>query len=745
MFDLNAKDGSVRKKEYKSPIPADKGTSRPVTGNKLDNRKHTDIHTRLMGHYQRELDRQFPNRVEMAIDADFYDNDQWKDEDKATLEKRGQAPLVYNVISSSVDWITGSEKRSRTDWKVLPRRKEGSKPAERKTQLFKYLSDTNRTPFHVSRAFEDTTKVGIGWIEDGHAAEPEDEPLYCRYESWRNVLHDSSATEMDLRDGRYQFRTKWTDLDIAQARFPKRRKVLEHSVDNSYDIAAVADLFGDDAMDSQEIALEQNVGGRRSDDLTSGFHRRRVRLIECWFLEPVMSRKLRGGEFSGELYDEKSPGHRKSVESGEAEVVEQIFMRMHVAIMCNTGLLYLGESPYRHNRYPLTPIWGYRRDRDGLPYGVIRRLRGIQEDVNKRASKALHILSTNKVIMDEGAVDDVDELIEEVARPDAVIEVKQGKRLDINNERELPQYHLELMSRSIGMIQQASGVTDELLGRTTNATSGVAINKRQEQGSLATAKLFDNLRFAKQVSGEKKLSLIEQFMTEPKQFRITNMRGKPEYVDINDHLPDNDIVSTKADFVISEADWRASMRQAQAEELIQLLGKLAPVAPQVVVVMLDLIIESMDIPNQEELVNRIRAATGQRDPDAEEPTPEETARAAKQAAMDQLNEQGLIADIRKKFADAAKAEAEAERIDSQTIDAVVQSQVKALDAAIAAIQNPEAAHAADHILKEAGLKSQSDKAEEAARQAAAAQLAQQAQAPAPHQAEPTGLEMPATM
>jgi len=733
MFDLNATDGSVRKKEFKSPIPADRAKrSRPTTGNKLDSSSLMALHGQLMGYYSHELDRQFANRVEMAIDADFYDNEQWREEDKAQLEERGQMPLVYNVVSGTVDWVTGSEKRNRTDYKVLPRHKEGSKPAERKGQLLKYLSDVNGTPFHWSRAFEDTAKAGLGWIEDGYAEDPDKEQIYCRYESWRCILHDSSATEMDLSDGRYEFRTKWVDLDIAQARFPKRKRLLERSVQHADDFS-VLDLFGDDAMDAQESSLEQGTGGRRSEEMT-GTARQRVRLIEAWFRVPVKTQKISGGQFSGELYDPSSPGHQSEIESGEAEVIEKVSMRMFVAIMTHAGLLYHGESPYRHNRFPFTPIWAYRRDRDNLPYGMIRRLRGIQEDVNKRASKALHILSTNKVVMEEGAVDDVDELADEVSRPDAIIEVKKGKRFDLNADRDLPQWHLELMSRSINMIQSASGVTDELMGRTTNATSGIAITRRQDQGSLATAKLFDNLRYAKQKSGEKQVSLIEQFMTEKKQFRITNMRGKPEYVDVNDDLPENDIVRHKADYVISEADWRASVRQAQAAELLDVVGKLAPVAPQVVMVMLDLIIESMDLPNQEELVNRIRAVTGQRDPDAEEPTEEEIARDTEQAAMAQINKQGLIAEVRKKLADAIKAEAEAAKIQGQTVESNVSAQLKALDAAIAAMTAPDAAHAADHILHESGFRSTSDKQAE---EAAAIVEAAKAQPPMP-QSQPGG-------
>lgn len=720
MFDLRSDDGSVRRKAAHLPA-ADDGPpqgSRPRRGNRLDGAEMTALHRRLLGLYQEELDRQYENRLQMQKDADFYDNDQWSDEDKQTLMDRGQVPLVYNVISASVDWVTGTEKRARSDYKVLPRRKEDAKPAQRKTELLKYLSDVNRTPFHRSRAFGDTVKVGVGWLEDGLTADVGEEPLYCRYESWRNVLWDSAATDLALEDARYIFRSKWVDLDMAKALLPKRKHVLERSADDSDDYAFL-DQLGDEAMDSTELAMEDGSYSRARDG-ADGYHRRRVRLVEAWIRMPTeKAQAVKGGTFSGEFYDEHSRGHRAEVESGEADVVQKPAMRMYVAIFCSAGMLYFGPSPYRHNRFPLTPIWAFRRDRDGMPYGMIRRLRDIQEDINKRASKALHILSTNKILMDDDAVPDDVELedwIEEAGRPDGVIVKRRGSNVSLEVDRDLPQWHLELMSRSIGMIQSASGVTDELLGRRTNASSGIAIQRRQDQGSMQTAAYFDNLRFALQVQGEKQVANIEQFMDEEKAFRITNMRGTPEYVVVNDGLPENDVVRSKADFVISEADWRASVRQAAADELLDLLGKLAPVSPQVVIVMLDLLVESMDLPNREELVRRIRTVTGMRDPDAEEPTPEEIQRAQQQAqvqAMQQADAEatiaGKVAEAAKKTAEAALSEARAMQTQAAMVNQNVDAQNKALAAAREAIALPQSTHVADHILAESGFMAASDK------------------------------------
>lgn len=713
MFDLQNKL-LTDVKHAESPIPRVDlpATTGGAAASKLDSEPMKRLHGDLLGHYTRELDRQGENRTDMAIDEDFYDNIQWTQEDRTTLTDRGQVPLVYNVISSTVDWVIGTEKRGRSDYKVLPRTKEDAKPAERKSQLLKYLSDINRSPFHRSRAFEDAVKVGVGWLEDGVQEEPGSEPLYSRYESWRNILWDSSARENDLVDARYQFRSKWVDADISAAMFANRKQVIEDAIDDGDRLFSFGE-FGDDAMDQQEN--ENEAATAHHSELRS--QRGRVRNIEGWFTRPVRSLHLKGGAFNGEIFDPFSEGHVGTVNAGNAMIVDRPILRMHVALFTVSGLLWFSESPYRHNRFPFTPIWGYRRGRDGMPYGLIRRLRDLQVDINKRASKALHILNSSKVIMDEGAVDDIDEFVEEVSRPDAILIKKAGKELKLDVDRELSQFQYEAMSRSIQMVQTAGGVTDENLGRKTNATSGIAIQRRQEQGSMATTKLFDNLRFACQVQGEKQIALIEQFMTEQKAFRITNMRGTPEYHVANDGLPENQIDRCKSDYVISEADWRASIRQAQADELLALLGQLAPVAPQVAIVMLDLIVENMDIANREEIVKRIRQVTNMRDPDADEPTPEEIARDKEAAEMKQLQKMTLQAQLNKLVGDGQKSMAQAKEIAAKMVGDNVDAIASAIAAAQATISTPAAAPVGDFILHEAGFISRTE-AERMAQRAA---------------------------
>lgn len=726
-----------RLKEAKSPLPtedAPPADSRQVRrardrrNQDLDSADMLDLHAKLLALHRRELDRQFENRAEQSIDEDFYDNIQYNEADAQTLKDRGQLPLVYNVIATSLNWVTGTEKRSRMDYKILPRRKEDSKPAERKTALMKYLSDVNRTPFARSRAFEDAIKVGVGWLECGVEDSDAGDPLYARYESWRNILWDTAAVERDLLDARFIERSKWVDADILGAMFEDRAEVIRESIDHDNIYATGIEADGDEAMDAREIANDQTRGSMR--DPLEGINRDRCRVMEMWYRKPVRSNKLIGGPFSGDLYD-FSEAHDNEIRSGRARIESKKGMRIYCALFTARGFLWHGPSPYRHNRFPFTPIWAYLRGRDGMPYGMIRGLRDIQTDINKRASKALYILSSNKVVMDEDALPDdvtMEEFEDEVARPDAIIRKRKGSQLELNVEREMAQAHLELMSRSIAMIQSASGVTDELMGRKTNAVSGIAIQRRQDQGSTATTNLFDNLRFATQVHGEKELSLIEQFQTEQKDFRITSMRGTPEYVTVNSGLPEDDITRTKADFIISESDWHASTRQAAAESLLETIKLLAPALPQVALAMVDLVVENMDVPNRDEIVKRIRSATGLPDPDAEGPTPEMIAAEQAKQAQQALQMRGAMAEVAVKEANAVKIKAQADQavslarktlLDARAVLATlvgtnVASQSAALDAALKVLQTPDSTPVADHILAEAGFEGEPERKAKAA-------------------------------
>lgn len=642
-----------------------------------------------------ELKRQEQNRYQMAMDENYYDSIQWTEQEAAEIRRRGQNPVVYNEVKPTADWLIGMERRMRRDFRVIARgndSKEAADDAQIKTQLLKYLEDVNRTPFERSQAAKDCFIPGLGWVEVGVRADPNDEPIYTRAESWRNILHDSiGAKKLDLSDGRYLFRFKEVDLDIAQAWFPDKKAELEKAALAADDEAMIGNWAGGypiSGFGSGSSRKWVNI-----DSTASMFNvRRRVLLIECW------SREIDGG----------------GTGLG-ANTHDTLKMRMSCSIMTEFDTLIEGWSPYAHNEFPFVPVWCYRRAVDGLPYGVIRAVRGPQDSYNKRMSKAQFLLSVNQLRIEADAIDEdemsLEEIRDEQAAPDGILVFKSGAlsggKVQIRDHLDIAQGHLGLAERDVMSIRSVSGVTSENRGMGGSTQSGKAVIAKQEQGSMVTAEIFDNLLFAHQIEGELTISLIQQYYTEPKIFSVTGERYKLDYYKLNQVDPVtgqklNDVTRHKATFVISDQPWKQHLAQAAFEQTMQMMGQLSQAAPNVVVAILDLVFEWADVPNKAEFLSRIREVTGQRDPD-KDPTPEDVqaqqdqqAQAAKQAELQMAQ---VEAQIKKVMAEGSRAEAAA-------MVARLDAMLKAAQAGQILTMSPSTAPAADELLKSAGFQDQ---------------------------------------
>jgi len=653
------------------------------------------------------------NRFEQSLDADFFDGLQWRDDDAEVLRERGQAPLVFNIVQQHVRWILGTERRTRVDFKIHGREKEDSKPAQTKTKLLKYTDDINHASMHRSFAFADAVKVGCGWLECGIRSDPTEEPLFDRWESWRNMWNDPLAKEPDNSDSRFIFRSKWVDEDIAMTMFPDRKETIrQSSISHQLFSFSEDDDLGFNGLYHAYTPGSTTIQSGRAmfnDSFHIGIRRKRVRLIECWYrqphrvkllrtrVHPLMSEQFRGQmmRMNGrEMDGQSTPAIDGLIADGHASVYDAVRMKVHVAMFVNKGLLQDMPSPYLHDKFPFTPVWAFKRDRDNQPYGVIRNMRDPQEDLNKRRSKALHILSTNRVIADDDAVEDWDEAEEQVARPDGIIKKIRGSEFEIQNDTTIAKEHVNLMVQDMQFLENTSGVTEENRGEVTNAVSGKAINLRQTQGSVVTADLFDNLRYAIQLHGEKKLALTEQYYTEPKVIRITNDRGVGDFLNIN--MPqqtddgteiENNIARSKADFIVDTQDFRETLRLAMFESMMNLLGQFEA---DVQLQLLDLVVELVDVPGRDEMVRRIRELNGQTDPDAPDAEEQLKAREATKAEDRDREIRDQEADIETKTTRSAKTTSDAARAEGEAM-------AKAMEIAERLAANPQLAAAVDEL------------------------------------------------
>jgi hypothetical protein len=678
------------------------GLEKPPEGiHELDKEEVRKRFSRVQSWFAQERARQLEFRRESMLDHEFYDGEQWTQEEKAALEKRAQVPITFNQVKPTVDWVLGTERKIRVDYRILPRGPEDAKNAETKTKLFKYLSDVNNAGHKRSKSFADTVLAGVGWIDHGINSDPDNEIITIGYEDWRNVWHDSLAQEDDLSDARYLFRGKWVDVDVACAMFPDRADVINASVispgegidsflsivDPAYDPRMSGSItYG--SLERQYTGFFGYIGGQYEVE-----PRDRVFLVECWYKIPARKKILKGkdlGPLQGVTYHDDDPTHQELVNLGIGQPVETTMMEIRQMIFTGNAVLQDVESPYRHKRFTLVPIWGFRRKKDGTPYGIVRNLRDPQKDLNKRRSKALYLLSSNRVIADDDAITGTDQswddIVAEANRPDGLIKInpKSNRGIEITREEKMAREHVALMDQDEKYIQSASGVTDELMGRDTNAVSGKAIRARQEQGGVVTTAFFDNARLAFKLSGEILLSMLEQFCTEEKTIRITGgENGKsPEFLEINKTNPETgeitgDITARQADFVISEQDFSATIREAMFQSMTELVKTMQPEAS---IQILDLVFELSDLPGKEKFVDRLRSLTGQRSTEGE-PTPEEMAadQAKQQAAQQAAEAQNAIlqTQLAAEQAKVKKLEQETQLIAAKIKTESVQQQVSA--------------------------------------------------------------------
>jgi hypothetical protein len=654
------------------------------------------VHKKLMDWLRAEVAKQQTNRKMMAKCEDFYDGRQYEPHVIRELKERGQKPVVYNEIKTIIDWHIGNERKSRVDFLVTATEpgEEADEDAQLKTRLMKYLDQCNRASFERSYAFEDSLKAGIGWMEiglRGNDAEPE---VFIGHESWRNIVHDSRASRRDLSDGRFMFRIKTVDMDVALAMFPNKKVELEQSrlggsggggrVSSVVFAGMFGDAFGEIASnDATGLDWASPEYGQTFDE------RERVTLIECWSREPVASKQNKDG-----LADGVSWG-------------------VHCTLMTDRFILQRFVSPFKHGRFPFVPVWAYRNRRTGLPYSPIYPLMGPQEAFNLRMGRSLYEASSNQVEIEIGAVDpeimSLDELRKELDDPNGMAVYANGaltgNKVRSRESKSNAQFQLQLAQEDLQMMRSGSGVTSENRGLNSNATSGKAVLAKAEQGTTVTMELADNLLYARQLEGEMVLSLAEQFMAQPMAVRLTG-EEKNEVHEMNTHAG-NDITARRAKFVVGEQAWKQSFAESTFEGLMQMLTQLASTAPEMVMALMDVVFEMHpNLPRKEEILKRIRAVNGQ-SASGQEPDPQQAQQQAQQQQM-QLQQQQMAleqqqAQMQKLLADIAQTKAKTEQMNAQAVTQRIEGMYMSAQAGQVLGQMPSAVPIADELLKSAGF------------------------------------------
>lgn len=514
------------------------------------------------------LDTMEEARDRSALARDYYDGKQWTREEIATLKQRGQAPIVFNRIKRKVDSILGVERNRRTDPKAYPRTPKDEQSADIVTQALRFVSDQTRLNNIFSGAFE------CGMIEGAGACEvimdgPED--IKVNLIPWDEFIFDPRSSRHDFSDARYLGVLKWMDADDAVALYPDKAKEIEASITGA----------------EKAFVADQSVEDKPSSGTWIDRKRRRVQVCQ--------------------LYYKQGAEHMYAVVVGGVLIMD-------------------GPSYYRDEKgKTVCPIEAFSAyvDRENARYGVVADMRGPQDEINHRRSKAVHFLHSRRVMAQQGAVADVAQAKREIARPDGWVEVVDPQAVQVLDTAQETTGNLNMLQEAKAEIDLL-GPNNALQGKGTEDQSGRAIIAQQQAGLAELAPLYDRFNDFKLRVYRATWARIKQFWKAPKWIRITDDQQATQFIGLNqvegiDPMTmqpqvSNPVAQMDVDVILETGPDTVTLQSEEFEQLAQILPQLAALPPPYALAL----IEASSLPAQrkKKMTELLSGQGQQQDPEA---------------------------------------------------------------------------------------------------------------------------------
>lgn len=376
-----------------------------------------------IGNKRQEIDEQIEARR-------YYHNDQWTEAQLKALKKRNQPPVTFNRIGRKINGVVGLIEKMKTDPKAYPRTPKHEAGAELATAVLRYVLDQQEWDAKRPECVRDACIDGVSGIElileEGDQGDKE---IGFEIVDPGSFFYDPRSFKLDFSDARYMGVGKWADLEEVQTTFPDQQDALASAGQGDFDLTSGSD------RDNKWFSTE---GGLK-----------RVRLVDVWYQHQ--------GKWCW-------------------------------AIFTGSAILMEGES-YFHDEKKKTDckfkMWSCNVDHEGDRYGFVRGMKSAQDEINHRRSKALHKLSSRRLIMTDGAVQDIETARREWAKPDGVVIVNPSGPVNemVKADDQQADFAGEMaLMENASMEIENFGFNPSLIGQGVKDMSGRAINLQQQAG-----------------------------------------------------------------------------------------------------------------------------------------------------------------------------------------------------------------------------------------------------------------------
>lgn len=416
------------------------------------------------------------SRQKAERDRDYYDEKQWTAEEEAALKTRKQPVITYNRVKRKVNAMMGLEKQTRKDPKAFPRNPDDEDSAAAASDVIRYACDDNRWDDKRSEcakelAIEGTCAVMVGVKQTKDGIDPD-----IRRIAWDRLYYDPHSSEFDFADASYMGVVIWMDLDKAEARFPDAKDVLVETWQRSQN----SDTYDD----------------KPKYKLWADYKRRRVRICEHYYKD--------------------AQGWKFCMFTKGGYIIEPM------------------ESPYMgDDGQPECPIKAVSLyiDRENNRYGEVRTMIGAQDEINKRRSKALHLISSRQVRVSPATGMDTQAIRKELSKPDGVF-VGEAGEVEILQTNDMASANLQMLQEAKNEID-LQGPNAALGGKNERDMSGRAILAQQQGGMTELATYLDRIRCLSLAVYRSVWSRVRQHWTGQRWVRVTDNENNLRFVGVN--------------------------------------------------------------------------------------------------------------------------------------------------------------------------------------------------------------------
>jgi hypothetical protein len=409
----------------------------------------------------------------------YYNGAQWTPDEVKVLRNRRQPIITFNRIGRKVDQVVGMVQRIRQDPKAFPRNPKNADGAEIATQCVRAVLDSADWEFVDPYCAGQAAIEGIAGIELKLVpGDHEDPDLAMDFIFGDDFFYDPRSFKPDFSDARWVGIAKWLDVEVAVELFPdKEEEIRTLMVETGFDLTTHAD------REYKWIYVNE----------------KRLRLVEMWY------------QNKGKWY---------------------------WCFFCSMLKLEEGVSPFLDERNrPMARfiMWSANVDHDGDRYGLVRNLKGPQDELNQRRSKALHMSNVTRVTSQKGAVDSVETARKEMARPDGWVEVNPGFETPVEKDQTGNlQHQLALMQDARTEIESFANITPDLVTRDVPGDhSGVAINLLQRAGIAELGSYLRNYKAWKKRVYKAIWNIVQREWQSERFIRVTDSQGLAQFIQVN--------------------------------------------------------------------------------------------------------------------------------------------------------------------------------------------------------------------